>query len=189
VLVYAMERVPCSSVDSFGISRVPHSSVGNDAVRIWTVAVMNVGNMRPCHLLAREPRSPSRSGRPPVDFQPWRSTPPSPCIHPSYVFPTCRPTPQLTSDQPTEDPSPLLSSRPSPPPPSPHPTLVTSNTEIEIVIQMTALEQDRLPIPKDTRTRLFVGNVRSFSLILLSSLTEIAASLSSSLAGPQGSFS
>ena len=127
---------------------------------------------------------PSRSGQSPVVFQPWRSTPPSPCIHPSYVFPTGRPTPQLTSDQPREDPSPSPSSTLPPPPPPPHPAPDPSNADIEVVIQMTTFEQDRLPIPNDTRTRLFVGNVRSFSLIFLSSLTEIAASLSSSLAGP-----
>ena len=41
------------------ISGVPHS---NDAVCIWNVVMDVIGNMRPCHLLAQEPRSPHARG-------------------------------------------------------------------------------------------------------------------------------
>ena len=88
---------------------------------------------------------------------------------------------QLTSNQSRENPSPFLTSAsPPPPPPAPAP----SNADIEAVIQMATSNPGRLPILKDTRTQLFVGNVRSHSLVLPSSLTETAASISSSLAGP-----
>lgn len=49
-------------------SAVPGFRVENDAVRIWDVAVMIVGNMRPCHLLAQEPRSPHALGSPQLTF-------------------------------------------------------------------------------------------------------------------------
>lgn len=63
--------------------------------------------------------------------------------------------PLLTSNQPRENPPPFLPSGSPPPAPAP------SNADIEAVIQMATSNQGRMPIPKDTRTQLFVGNVRS----------------------------
>ena len=131
----------------------------------------------------RNRHPPSRSGQSPVylfrhGVPPFRRR----AFIRRMYFPLADQTLQLTSNQSREDLSPFLSSG-SPPPP-PHPAPAPSNADIEAVIQMATSKQGRLPIPKDTRTQLFVGNVRSSSLILFSSLTEIAASLSSSLAGP-----
>jgi len=62
--------------------------------------------------------------------------------------------PLLTSNQPREKPPFLPSGSPAPAP-------APSNADIEAVIQMATSNQGRMPIPKDTRTQLFVGNVRS----------------------------
>ncbi|KAF9788638.1 hypothetical protein BJ322DRAFT_1050218 [Thelephora terrestris] len=79
-----------------------------------------------------------RSGQSTVNFSPM-AFPLSAAVHTS-----------VTS---RENPSPFLSSASPPPPPAP------SNADIEAVIQMATSNQGRLPIPKDTRTQLFVGNL------------------------------
>lgn len=71
---------------------------------------------------------------------------------------------QLTSNQSREDSSPFRSSA-SPPPLLP-PVSAPSNADIEAVIQMATSKQSLLPVPKDTRTQLFVGNVGPSSFIL-----------------------
>ena len=92
-------------------------------------------------------------------------------MHPPVVcISHIRLTLQLTSNQSREDPSPFRSSV-SPPPPLP-PVSAPSNADIEAVIQMATSKQSLLPVPKDTRTQLFVGNVRPSPLIFFSSLTK-----------------
>ena len=72
-----------------------------------------------------------------------------------FTLPNRLSNPLLTSNQPRENPPPFLPSGSPPPAPAP------SNADIEAVIQMATSNQGRMPIPKDTRTQLFVGNVRS----------------------------